>query len=142
MTKLKPFDMKLTFVLIASLLFVSVSAQTNPGSSPVQPQALTRADKMPEFPGGFDSLNSFIARHLQYPKAEKAKGIEGITAVKFIVNTDGTITDITVPRKLTPACDEEAVRVTKLFPRFIPGRHGGKPARVWYPVAFNFVLPK
>ncbi|MES2621719.1 MAG: energy transducer TonB [Bacteroidota bacterium] len=134
--------MKLISALIASLLFVSVSAQTNSAASPVQPQALTRADKMPEFPGGFDSLNSFIARNLQYPKVEKVKGIEGITAVKFIVNTDGTITDITVPRKLTPACDEEAVRITKLFPRFIPGRHGGKPVKVWYPVAFNFVLPK
>lgn len=134
--------MKFTFFLMALLLSFSSTAQINSTVPPVQQQVLTRAEKMPEFPGGYDSLMGFIVKNLQYPKVEKLNNVEGIVAVKFIVNTDGTISDITVPRKLTPACDSEAVRITKLFPRFIPGIHGGKTVRVWYPVPFKFTLPK
>jgi periplasmic protein TonB len=132
------------FILFAASLLASItgSAQTNLNPAATQQAVPNRVAQMPEFPGGYDSLNRFINANMQYPKAEKANHVEGIVGVKFIVNLDGSVSDVSVPRKVSPACDAEAVRIVKLFPKFKPGREGGKVVRVYYSVAVKFILPQ
>lgn len=134
--------MRIIHLSICLFAIVIGSAQNKLPAVSAQQDVFTRIAQMPEFPGKTDSLIKFMAAHLQYPKSEMKSGIEGIVGVKFIVNTDGSISDITVPRKLGTAFDNEAVRVVKLLPNFVPGREGGKPVRVYYAVAAIFKLPK
>ena len=72
------------------------------------------------YPGGNDSLKSFIARNLNYPLMARETGISGTVYVAFFVNKDGKITDITVKRGIGGGCDEEAIRVIKLMPKWLP----------------------
>lgn len=96
----------------------------------------------PEFPGGKDSLRAFIQRNLQYPQLARDKHIEGKVYVTFVVEKDGTITNIKVLRDIGGGCGAEAVRVVKLMPKWKPGTQRGKPVRVQYNLPINFVMPK
>jgi len=93
--------------------------------------------QMPEFPGGNDSLLTFVSKNLKWPNTEA--DVQGKVICRFIVNTDGTISDIEVIRSIEPHFDAEAIRVIKSFPKFIPGKQNGKPVRTYYvfPIAFK-----
>ena len=75
----------------------------------------------PSYPGGPDEMYKFIATHFSYPAEAKANGIQGRLYVSFMVNTDGSISDIKVVRGLGYGCNEEAVRLVKLMPKWTPG---------------------
>ena len=97
-------------------------------------------EKMPQFPGGDDSLVNFIRKNLRLdPKIDYGHGIPGKVIVKFIVKKTGEVTNVEVVRSLDPACDKEAIRVVKLLPKFTPGEQNGKKVDVWYtlPVVFK-----
>jgi len=93
---------------------------------------------MPSFPGGNDSLKEYIVKHLVYPHDAKQNGIEGKVYTTFIVETDGSITHVEIIRGLGYGCDEEAIRLIKSFPIWVPGIENGKPVRVRfkYPIRF------
>lgn len=98
-------------------------------------------EQMPEFPGGDSAMVAFIHKNITpQPMAQCYSGIGGKVFCKFIVEKDGSISNITVIRSLDPTCDKEAVRVLKLLPKFIPGKQNGQPVRVYYtlPIIFNF----
>ncbi|MDR3652026.1 MAG: energy transducer TonB [Paludibacter sp.] len=98
-------------------------------------------EQMPQFPGGESALLSFIEKNLTKPPvAQHDNGVPGKVICRFVVEKDGSISNITVIRSLDPACDKEAVRVLKLLPKFIPGKQDGKAVRVYYtlPVIFKF----
>ena len=88
----------------------------------------------PEFPGGQDSLQAFMERHLRNPRQ-----VEGKVYVQFIVERNGRMTNLKVLRGIDEETDEEALRVMRLMPRWIPGRQRDKLARVWvyYPVKIS-----
>ena len=94
----------------------------------------------PEFPGGQLALRKFIAYNVRYPVLAQEKGITGKIFVGFIVEADGSITHVAVKKGVHPVLDEEAVRVVKLMPRWIPGTKDGKTVRVEYTVPVNFVI--
>ena len=96
---------------------------------------------MPEFPGGLSAFNSFITQNIKIPDAAKANHIQGRVLVSFVIDSTGNLTDVKTARGIGFGCDEEAVRVVKLSPRWTPGRWDGQYVRVAYsvPIAFNLV---
>ena len=96
----------------------------------------------PEFPGGMAALKAFIEKNLVYPEAAKAAGIAGKVYVSFIVEKDGSITNVKILRDIGYGCGDEAVRVVKMMPKWIPGKQRGNPVRVQYNLPVVFKLNK
>ena len=94
---------------------------------------------MPQYPGGMPELMQYLAKNIKYPVQAQKKGIEGRVTVRFIVEKDGSISNVTVVRHIHPLLDKEAVRVIKAMPKWSPGMLNGKPVRVKFniPVAFR-----
>lgn len=94
---------------------------------------------MPEFPGGVDSMMSFVAKNVNYPEDAQEKGISGRAMIRFVVEKDGSVNDVQVMRSVSPSIDAEAVRVVKAVPNWKPGMQKGKPVRVSYtlPIVFR-----
>ena len=105
-----------------------------------RPGVYVVVEQMPEFPGGDKELYQFIADNLKYPAEAKEKGIKGRVFVNFIVEPDGSVSDIRVLRGIGGGCDEEAVRVVESMPKFKPGIQNGEAVRVSYTVPVNFKL--
>lgn len=104
--------------------------------------SLKKVEKMPEFPGGEQALMDFIGTNIKYPQNAIDRRIEGRVFVQFIVEPDGSVTNIKVARGIGGGCDEEAVRVVKMMPKWIPGEAFGEKVRVSYYLPINYKLPK
>ena len=90
---------------------------------------------MPEFPGGIAAMNDFIYTNIKYPKDAIKQEVGGRVIVMFVVETDGSLSNVRVARKVFPSLDDEAVRVVKSMPKWKPGKEKGRPVRV------NFTMP-
>jgi TonB family protein len=97
-------------------------------------------EKMPEFQGGMKALQEFLLKNIKYPEAAKKKQTQGTVFVAFVVGKDGTIGNVKVIRGIGNGCDEEAVRVVKLMPKWIPGEEKGKPVNVVFNIPIKFML--
>ena len=97
-------------------------------------------DQQPSFPGGTNALNTFILSNLKYPVWAQEKGIQGRVVVKFIVEKDGSISNVEVDRSVSPSLDNEAMRVVKAMPKWIPGQINGKAVKVECSHPFVFQL--
>jgi TonB family protein len=95
---------------------------------------------MPEFPGGELKLMNFLSSNIRYPEMERDNDIQGTVQVKFIVNTDGSVSDIVVVKSVSPALDNEAIRLVKMLPKFSPGKQSGKTVRVYQTIPVVFKL--
>lgn len=97
-------------------------------------------EKMPEYPGGMESMMRYLAKNIKYPReAQKAK-TQGRVIAQFIVNTDGSTSDYQVVRSVSPELDAEAIRVLSQMPTWTPGYQRGKAVRVKYTVPVTFRL--
>ena len=94
---------------------------------------------MPKYPGGTEKMFEFIADNLRWP-GDDDSCIQGRVVVSFIVEKDGSLTDVKVIKSVDPAFDKEAVRVVKSMPKWEPGMWRGKPARVHYCIPIRFRL--
>ena len=96
-------------------------------------------EQMPSFPGGPQALMEYLSNNVKYPVVAQENGVQGRVVVSFVVERDGSITDVKVVRSVDPSLDKEAVRVVKSMPRWIPGKQNGQAVRVKYnvPVAFR-----
>jgi protein TonB len=97
-------------------------------------------EDMPEFPGGEQALHRYLAESIDYPTIAQENGIQGRVYVKFVINTDGSVTDVQIARGVDPSLDKEALRVVREMPKWEPGKQRGEPVRVSYTVPINFVL--
>lgn len=95
---------------------------------------------MPEFPGGQNALIEFLAKNVQYPLIAQENGIQGRVTTSFIVEKDGSITNVEVLRGVDPSLDLEAVRVISSMPKWKPGTQRGKEVAVKYTVPVTFHL--
>ena len=95
---------------------------------------------MPEFPGGSAALMKYLSENIKYPEAAKEKEIQGRVFVQFVIEKDGSVTDVGVLRSIGGGCDEEAVRVIKGMPKWKPGIQKGKAVRVHYNIPIVFKL--
>ena len=94
----------------------------------------------PQFPGGMDSLYAFIQRNLRYPQKALNDKIEGTVYVTFSVEKDGSIGAIKILRDIGGGCGEEAVRIVKMMPKWIPGKQRGIPVRTQFNLPIKFKL--
>lgn len=97
-------------------------------------------DQQPSFPGGTNAFNTFIVSNLKYPVVAQENGIQGRVVVKFIVEKDGSISNVEVDRSVYPSLDNEAMRVIKNMPKWIPGQINGKAVKVECSYPFVFQL--
>ena len=97
-------------------------------------------EEMPSFPGGEVKLVEYIAKNLNYPHDAIEKGIEGRVFVGFIIDVDGSVTDVKLLRGIGGGCDEEAIRVIKSLPKWRPAKQNGVFSRVSYQIPVNFKL--
>jgi protein TonB len=97
-------------------------------------------ENMPEFPGGELALHRFIANTVKYPLIAMENGIQGKVYVTFVVERDGSVSNVKILKGVDPSLDNEALRVMKMLPKWIPGKQGGKTVRVSYNVPINFVF--
>jgi len=97
-------------------------------------------EKMPEFPGGDHALLSFLAKNINYPRRAKNLGIEGRVSIDFVIEKDGSVSQVRLKRGIGAGCDEEAIRVVGLLPDFSPGKQRGIPVRVQMSVPISFRL--
>lgn len=97
-------------------------------------------ESMPEFPGGEEARIQFLRDNIKYPQMARESGIQGTVYVTFVVEPDGRVTGVRVLRGIGGGCDEEAVRVVKAMPRWIPGKQRGKPVRVQFNMPIKFTL--
>lgn len=98
------------------------------------------AEKMPQYPGGETQMQQFIRDNLKYPVTAQEKGIQGRVTLRFVVNPDGKISNITVVRGIDPHCDAEAVRVIEQMPKWIAGQQKGNPVPVFFNLPIQFRL--
>ena len=94
----------------------------------------------PEFIGGESALFKYISENIKYPKVARENNIEGTVYVGFVVEADGSITDVDVKRGVGGGCSEEAVRVISAMPDWKPGRQQGQPVAVAYTIPIKFKL--
>ncbi len=94
----------------------------------------------PEFPGGMAELYKFLKTHIKYPDIAQERFIQGIAYVGFIVEKDGSITNVKALRPVGGGLDEEAVRVVELMPKWNPGLQMGRPVRVSFTLPIKFKL--
>ena len=92
---------------------------------------------MPSFKG---NVNQWLASNLSYPAVAAENGVQGRVIVQFVVEKDGSVSNVQVVRSVDPALDREAVRVVKSMPKWNPGMNNGQPARVKYTLPVTFKL--
>lgn len=93
----------------------------------------------PQFPGGTKELMNFLSTTMVYPQSAQEKGIQGRVTLQFIVEKDGSISDITILRGVDPILDQESIRVVKAMPKWTPGKQKGQAVRVKFtlPIAYR-----
>ncbi|WP_315331590.1 energy transducer TonB [Segatella oulorum] len=95
---------------------------------------------MPSFPGGQAALIQYLNSHVKYPVVAQENGIQGRVTISFVVERDGSITDVKVARSVDPSLDKEAARVVSSMPRWTPGKQNGSAVRVKFNVPVVFKL--
>ena len=97
-------------------------------------------EEMPSFPGGEAKLMEYVAKNIKYPQIARETGIQGRVFVGFVVEPDGSISNVKLLRGIGGGCDEEAMRVIKSLPKWKPGKQRGKAVRVSYQIPVFFKL--
>lgn len=97
-------------------------------------------EEMPTPQGGFSAFYQYLNKNLKYPSQARRLGIDGKVYMLFVVEKDGSLTDITVQKGIGAGCDEESIRVLEKAPNWIPGKQRGNPVRVRYSFPFVFRL--
>ncbi len=129
-----------TLTIVACLFFFTTVSFAQKFDTTVY----TIVEKQPEFPGGHNAMNEYLLTNVQYPPEAKKAGIKDRVFISFVVETDGSTTQIQLLKGIGYGCDEEALRVISAMPRWTPGSQSGKPLRVKYhlPVPFGIDYPK
>lgn len=108
--------------------------------TPVQAEIFTVVEEQPNYPGGEEARIRFLQESIKYPEEAKELGIQGKVFVTFVVEVDGSITDVRVLRGIGGGCDEEAIRVVRSMPKWVPGKQRGVPVRVQFNLPIKFTL--
>lgn len=146
------------YIAIAMLMAINIpalSAQTAPKESGMTPQDTTvnktndgkqknypggAVEQMPSYLGGMGALMQYLSNNIKYPKEAEKKGIQGRVICTFVVEKDGSITNVKVSKSVEPSLDAEAVRVLSAMPRWIPGKQADKPVSTKYTLPITFRL--
>ena len=120
---------------------VSIDAFAEEEEEEEETQIFMKVEEMPEFKGGgVSKFRSYIQNNVKYPTVAAENGIQGTVYIKFVVDRDGSISNVTVLRGVDPSLDEAAVEAIKKAPKWEPGQQRGKPVRVQFTVPISFRL--
>ncbi|MBP7103126.1 MAG: energy transducer TonB [Bacteroidales bacterium] len=135
--KLKTLSLGI-FLLLPSLSWAQTkdTNQTNE----YQDEIFVVVEEYPQFPGGEEARIKFLVDHLLYPKEALNKNIEGTVVVGFVVETDGSFSNVKIVRSKDPHLDAEALRVTRLMPKWKPAKQKGKFVRCQFTMPITFSL--
>ena len=97
-------------------------------------------EEMPAFTAEGGNVNKWISKNIKYPILAQENGIQGKVYLQFVIEKDGSITDVRVARGVDASLDKEAIRVIQSMPKWKPGKQRGKPVRVSYTLPINFQL--
>jgi periplasmic protein TonB len=103
-------------------------------------EIFTVVESMPSFPGGDAGVYAYLQKNTKFPKQAIEANITGTVYVAFVVEKDGSITDVRILRGIGGGCDEEALRVVKNMPRWTPGKQRNIPVRVNFNLGIKFTL--
>jgi protein TonB len=110
-----------------------------PEVAPSVPRVRDYAEVMPRYEGGLEAMMKFIRKKIHYPATPKRLNIDGTVYVRFVVNGDGTVSNVEILKGVHPDYDKEAIRVVSMLPSWIGGKHNGDPVpvRMVLPIKFN-----
>ena len=114
---------------------VKTEAQTEPDDKPFDV-----VEQMPSFPGGMEALMKFISENVKYPKEAEEKGLQGRVVVRYIIEKDGSISEVEIAKSVNEYLDAEAIRVVNAMPKWIPGKQKGENVRVKFTIPITFRL--
>lgn len=126
--------------ILSICILNTAEAQENESTSKSEEEIFTSADETPLFPGGEKAMFEFLAKSVRYPTAAKENGIEGIVVISFVVEIDGSLSNLKVVRGIGTECDEESMRVIRTMPKWTPGKRKGESVRILYNLPFRFIL--
>ena len=106
----------------------------------VEAEIFKVVEEMPEFPGGAAKMMEYIQKNIKYPMMARESDIQGRVFVSFVVEPDGSITNVAVLRGIGGGCDEEALRVVQSMPNWKPGKQRGSAVRCSFTVPIIFKL--
>ena len=143
-------------IIATAMNFAQAQNQNNvspsPGAPPVKhteqkeysmingERVFMKADVMPSFPGGENAFSEYLKTNLKYPEQAKSSKVFGRVYVSFTIGRDGTVKNVTLLRGIGSGCDEEALRVINLMPKWNPGQKDGRAVAVQYNLPINFTL--
>jgi TonB family protein len=108
--------------------------------SKAQEPVFTVVETMPSFPGGQEAMSKYLVENIKYPQEAKKNGVQGTVFVTYIVETDGTVSNVKVLRGFESECDAEAFRVVSSMPNWTPGKQKGQAVRVQFNLPIKFKL--
>lgn len=132
----KNVSLKVALMMLVLLFsFTTSTAQTKKND-----MVFDVVEVMPQFPGGQIAMMKYIMENMKYPKQAMKEGIQGRVTVRFIVEKDGSISDVKPILSVHPLLNKEAVRVVESMPKWTPGKQNGKPVRVRFNLPVMFKL--
>ena len=132
----KNVSLKVALMMLVLLFsFMTSTAQTKKNN-----MVFDVVEVMPQYPGGQIAMMKYIMENIKYPEQAMKEGIQGRVTVRFIVEKDGSISDVKPVLSVHPLLNKEAVRVVKSMPKWSPGKHNGKPVRVRFNLPVMFKL--
>lgn len=132
---LVPAENQMDIEVLAGVKYQKKETSKTPDTMLTDSELFTKVEVQPEYPGGYEALMKFISKNMTYPRAAVKQKIEGTVYVQFIVEADGSISDVRTLKGISTECDREAERVVSLMPGWKPGEINGEN------VAVRFVLP-
>ncbi|MES2778746.1 MAG: energy transducer TonB [Bacteroidota bacterium] len=127
-----------TLIFLTGHFFVMKGMAQTPEEN--EKEIVSFAEEMPEYPGGQDSMISFISRNLIYPKYEQEKKISGRVVVTFVIDSDGKIKYPEVVKSVSPGLDSAALNIIRQMPQWKPGKQNYKPIAVKFTLPLQFKL--
>ncbi len=134
--------MKKLALLLSAILLTNMAFCQEEKKVSVDDEVFVVVEEQAEFPGGMEAMYAYIGKNLKYPELAKEKGIEGRVFVQFVIEKDGSISNVKILRGIGGGCDEAAMEMVKNMPKWKPGKQGGNPVRFQFTLPIKFELPK
>lgn len=134
--------MKRLALLLSAIFLTNMAFCQEEKKVSVDDEVFVIVEEQAEFPGGMEAMYAYIQKNLVYPEKAKEKGIEGRVFVSFIIEKDGSISNVKILRGIGGGCDEAAMEMVKNMPKWKPGKQKGKPVRYQFTLPIKFELPK
>ena len=125
-------------LLMISAFTLNVNAQEKKSDN--SDVVYTVVENEAEFPGGVAAMNRFLAENIKYPTLAKQKNIEGKVIISFIVEKNGSLSDIRTIKDIGEGCGDEGIRIVRLMPKWKPAKQKGPPVRQQFLLPISFVL--